>query len=348
MIGAESRIKVLVVDDSAIVRKILTETIAAEPDMEVVGTAPDPYVARDKILALNPDVLTLDIEMPRMDGLTFLKKLMLYHPMPVIVISSLGHSSCEASVEALRHGAIEVLAKPGGPYSIGELRTALAAKLRAAASACIRNVAPKAVAPHPRPPARAGSFRQDAVIAIGASTGGTEAIREVLMEMPADTPPIVITQHIPQAFSAAFAGRLDRSCAMEVREARDGDEARPGLALVAPGNFHMLLRRAGGGFRVQVQDGPQVCYQRPSVDVLFASVAESAKDHAVGALLTGMGCDGAQGLLRMKRAGARTIAQNEESCVVYGMPREAVKLGAADQVMALSAIPQALLQACRA
>jgi two-component system chemotaxis response regulator CheB len=345
---AESRIKVLVVDDSAIVRKILTETIAAEPDMEVVGTAPDPYVARDKILALNPDVLTLDIEMPRMDGLTFLKKLMLYHPMPVIVISSLGHSSCEASVEALRHGAIEVLAKPGGPYSIGELRTALAAKLRAAASARIRNVVPVAVTPHPRPPARAGGFRHDAVIAIGASTGGTEAIREVLMDMPADTPPIVITQHIPQAFSAAFAGRLNQLCAMEVREARDGDEARPGLALVAPGNYHMLLRRAGGGFRVQVQDGPQVCYQRPSVDVLFASVAESAKDRAVGALLTGMGCDGAQGLLRMKRAGARTIAQNEESCVVYGMPREAVKLGAADQVMALSAIPHALLQSCRA
>ena len=348
MIAAESRIRVLVVDDSAIVRKILTETIAAEPDMEVVGTAPDPYVARDKILALNPDVLTLDIEMPRMDGLTFLKKLMLYHPMPVIVISSLGHSSCEASVEALRHGAIEVLAKPGGPYSIGELRTALAAKLRAAASARIRNVAPAAITPRPRPPVRAGGFRQDAVIAIGASTGGTEAIREVLMEMPADAPPIVITQHIPQAFSAAFAGRLNQLCAMEVREARDGDEARPGLALVAPGNYHMLLRRAGAGFRVQVQDGPQVCYQRPSVDVLFASVAESAKDRAVGALLTGMGCDGAQGLLRMKRAGARTIAQNEESCVVYGMPREAVKLGAADQVMALSAIPQALLQSCRA
>ena len=348
MIAAESRIKVLVVDDSAIVRKILTETIAAEPDMEVVGTAPDPYVARDKILALNPDVLTLDIEMPRMDGLTFLKKLMLYHPMPVIVISSLGHSSCEASVEALRYGAVEVLAKPGGPYSIGELRTALAAKLRAAASARIRNVSPAAVTPRPRLPARAGGFRQDAVIAIGASTGGTEAIREVLMEMPADTPPIVITQHIPQAFSAAFAGRLNQLCAMEVREARDGDEARPGLALVAPGNYHMLLRRASAGFRVQVQDGPQVCYQRPSVDVLFASVAESAKDRAVGALLTGLGSNGAQGLLRMKRAGARTIAQNEESCMVYGMPREAVKLGAADQVMALSAIPQALLQACGA
>lgn len=345
---AGSRIKVLVVDDSAIVRKILTETIAAEPDMEVVGTAPDPYIARDKIVALNPDVLTLDIEMPRMDGLTFLKKLMVYHPMPVLVISSLGHSSCEASVEALRYGAVEVLAKPGGPYSIGELRTALAAKIRAASAARVRNAVPATVTSRPHQPARIESFRQDAVIAIGASTGGTEAIREVLMEMPADTPPIVITQHIPQAFSAAFAGRLNQLCAMEVREARDGDDARQGLALVAPGNYHLLLRRAGAGFRVQVQEGPQVCYQRPSVDVLFASVAESAKDRAVGALLTGMGSDGAQGLLRMKRAGARTIAQNEESCVVYGMPREAVKLGAADQVLALSAIPQALLQFCRA
>ena len=273
---AGSRIKVLVVDDSAIVRKILTETIAAEPDMEVVGTAPDPYIARDKIVALNPDVLTLDIEMPRMDGLTFLKKLMVYHPMPVLVISSLGHSSCEASVEALRYGAVEVLAKPGGPYSIGELRTALAAKIRAASAARVRNAVPATVTSRPRQPARMEGFRQDAVIAIGASTGGTEAIREVLMEMPADTPPIVITQHIPQAFSAAFAGRLNQLCAMEVREARDGDDARPGLALVAPGNYHLLLRRAGAGFRVQVQEGPQVCYQRPSVDVLFASVAESA------------------------------------------------------------------------
>lgn len=341
-----SRIKVLIVDDSAIVRKILSETIAAEADLEVVGTAPDPYIARDKILSLRPDVLTLDIEMPRMDGLTFLKKLMLYHPMPVVVISSLGHASCAASVEALRLGAVEVLAKPGGPYSIGELRTTLACKLRGAASARIRSHAPQAAAP-PQLPVHADGFRENSVIAIGASTGGTQAIPELLLQMPPDAPGIVITQHIPQAFSAAFANRLNQLCAIEVREARDGDHLSPGLALVAPGNFHMMLRRTGGAYRVRVQDGPQVCYQRPSVDVMFASVAEAAKENAVGVLLTGMGADGAQGLLRMKRAGARTIAQDEESCVVFGMPREAVKLGAADRILPLTAISHAALQLCR-
>ena len=344
MTNAPRRIKVLIVDDSAIVRKILTETISGEQDMEVVGTAPDPYIARDKILSLQPDVLTLDIEMPRMDGLTFLKKLMLYHPMPVIVISSLGHSSCEASMEALRCGAVEVLAKPGGPYSIGELRTNLTSKLRAAANARIRRPASSLPAPPPRPPTSQGIFREGSIIAIGASTGGTEAIRAVLTQLPSTTPGIVITQHIPQVFSAAFANRLNQLCAMEVKEARDGDEVKPGRALVAPGNFHMILRRTGNLYRVQVQDGPQVCYQRPSVDVMFASVADAAGDRAVGVLLTGMGADGAQGLLRMKRAGAKTIVQDEESCVVYGMPREAVKLGAADLITPLSSMPHEILR----
>jgi two-component system chemotaxis response regulator CheB len=313
----------------------------------VVGTAPDPFIARDKILALKPDVLTLDIEMPRMDGLTFLKRLMAYHPMPVIVISSLTQSSCEISMEALRCGAVEVMAKPGGPYSIGELRTALAAKLRAAAHAHVRRSLPpsKEIAP-PKPlveKAWQNVFGENSVIAIGASTGGTEAIRVVLEELPASTPGIVIAQHIPPVFSEAFAGRLNRLCAMEVREARDGDEVRPGRALVAPGNFHMVLRRSSRGYRVEVRSGPQVCYQRPSVDVLFSSVAEAAGDRAVGALLTGMGMDGAQGLLRMKQSGARTIAQDEESSVVYGMPREAAKLGAADVVLPLSRIAGAIL-----
>lgn len=338
------KIKVLIVDDSAIVRKILTETISREKDLEVVGTAPDPYIARDKILSLQPDVLTLDIEMPRMDGLTFLKKLMQYHPMPVIVISSLGHSSCEASMEALRCGAVEVLAKPGGPYSIGELHTDLPSKLRAAASARIRKPAPAMAAPPALPPVSQSAFRADTIIAIGASTGGTEAIREVLTQLPATTPGIVIAQHIPPVFSAAFAKRLDQLCAIEVKEACDGDEVKPGRALVAPGNFHMLLRHTGGAYYVKVQDGPQVCYQRPSVDVMFASVAEAAGSSAVGVLLTGMGADGAQGLLRMKQAGARTIVQDEESCVVYGMPREAVKVGAADMVSPLSSIPHEILR----
>jgi two-component system chemotaxis response regulator CheB len=338
------KIKVLIVDDSAIVRKILSDAIAGEPDLEVVGTAPDPFIARNKILALQPDVLTLDIEMPRMDGLTFLKKLMRHHPLPVIVISSLGQASCQASLDALRLGAVDVLAKPGGPYSVGELRTDLAAKIRAAAVARVRPPAP-AAEPHAETvePAPASAFSPGAVIAIGASTGGTEAIQEVLVRMPAGGPGIVITQHIPPVFSRAFADRLNQICPMEVKEAENGDSVAPGRALVAPGNFHMVLRRSAEGYRVQIKDGPQVCYQRPSVDVMFSSVAEAAGAQAVGILLTGMGSDGAQGLLRMKHAGAPTIAQDEASCVVFGMPREAIRLGAADRVLPLPRIASAIL-----
>jgi two-component system chemotaxis response regulator CheB len=339
-----SRIKVLIVDDSAIVRKILSDAIAAETDLEVVGTAPDPFIARAKILALNPDVLTLDLEMPRMDGLTFLKKLMHHHPMPVIVISSLGQSSCQATLEALRLGAVEVLGKPGGPYSVGELRLNLAAKIRAAAAARVRPpteaVAPKMEAAGP---AAGRMYRPGTVIAIGASTGGTEAIQVVLQSLPAQAPAIVITQHIPAVFSRAFADRLNQICPMEVKEAADGDAARPGRALIAPGNFHMLLRRSGEGYRVQVKDGPPVCYQRPSVDVMFSSVAESVGRDAIGVLLTGMGSDGAQGLLRMKNAGARTLAQDEASCVVFGMPREAIRLGAAEQIVSLPRMASAII-----
>ena len=343
--NTDRKIKVLVVDDSAIVRKVLTEAIAAENDLEVVGTAPDPFIARDKILALKPDVLTLDIEMPRMDGLTFLKKLMQFHPMPVIVISSLGQASCQATLDALRFGAVEVLAKPGGPYSVGELRKDMAAKIRAAASAKVRSRTTEPVATRPVKVEHAltQSIRSDAIIAIGASTGGTEAIEEVLMHLPPDGPGIVIAQHIPAVFSRAFADRLNQVCPMSVKEACDGDLVAQGTALIAPGNFHMVLRRSSDGYRVQVKTGPRVCYQRPSVDVLFSSVAESAGSRAVGALLTGMGSDGAQGLLRMKQAGARTIAQDEASCVVFGMPREAIRLGAADRVMPLSRVSYGIL-----
>jgi two-component system chemotaxis response regulator CheB len=338
------KIKVLVVDDSAIVRKILTDAISGEPDLEVVGTAPDPYIARDKILALEPDVLTLDIEMPRMDGLTFLTKVMRHHPMPVIVISSLGQASCQATLDALRMGAVEVLAKPGGPYSVGELRTNLAAKIRAAAVARLRRAPQESAPACPRnlEPVLVRACRPGAIIAIGASTGGTEAIPEVLMRLPADCPPIVITQHIPPVFSRAFADRLNQICPMQVKEAEDGDAVVPGRALVAPGNFHMVLRDGGSGYRVQVKDGPPVCYQRPSVDVMFSSVAEAAGSLAVGVILTGMGSDGAQGMLRMKHAGAKTIAQDEASCVVFGMPREAIRLGAADRVAPLSRIAPAI------
>jgi two-component system chemotaxis response regulator CheB len=339
-----SKIKVLVVDDSAIVRKILADAISAENDLEVVGTAADPFIARDKILALKPDVLTLDIEMPRMDGLTFLKKLMQHHPLPVIVVSSLGRASCQAGIDALRLGAVDVMAKPSNPSSVAEFGATLAAKVRAAASARVRaSGSDEKRRAEPRERIASGHFPPGAVIAIGASTGGTEAIQEVLTRMPAGSPGIVIAQHIPPVFSHAFAQRLNQICALEVREACDGDVLAPGLALVAPGNFHMVLRKSGEGYRVQVKDGPQVCYQRPSVDVLFDSAADVAGPAAIGVLLTGMGADGAQGMLRMKRSGARTIAQDEASCVVFGMPKEAIRVGAVDRVLPLSQIASAIL-----
>jgi two-component system chemotaxis response regulator CheB len=326
------------VDDSAIVRKILAESLAGEPDIEVVGTAPDPYLARDRILTLHPDVLTLDIEMPRMDGLTFLQKLMIHHPMPVVVISSLAQPACHAAVRALELGAVEVLAKPGGPYSVGELRESLAAKLRAAAGARLGGARdPAGVAP--------ASFPQGAVrglIAIGASTGGTEAITAVLSRLPRNSPPVAVVQHIPPGFSRAFAERLNENCELEVREAADGDTLAPGRALIAPGDLHMVLRRNAAGYLVNVKGGPRVCYQRPSVDVLFSSAAEAAGAEAAGVLLTGMGADGAQGLLKMRRAGACTIAQDEATSVVFGMPREAIRLGAAEHVLPLGAIAGAL------
>jgi len=343
---SEKRIRVLVVDDSAIVRKILTDTLSGQPDLEVVGTAPDPYVARDKILALQPDVLTLDIEMPRMDGLTFLKKLMHFRPMPVIVISSLAQASCQTAMQALTLGAVEVLAKPGGPYSVGELRTELANKIRAAAVSRVRCAA--VPASHNAPPhLQLGRLAPSTVIAIGASTGGTEAIAQILSQLPPGTPGTVITQHIPAGFSRAFANRLDQMCPLQVKEAENGDTLVPGRVLVAPGDLHMVLRTAVDGYQVLVKTGPRVCYQRPSVDVMFSSVVEAVGARAVGVLLTGMGSDGAQGLLKMHHAGAYTIAQDESTCVVFGMPREAIRAGAADRVVPLPGIPQAILEAAQ-
>jgi two-component system, chemotaxis family, protein-glutamate methylesterase/glutaminase len=342
---SENKIRVLIVDDSAIVRKVLTDALSREADIEVVGTAPEPFVARDKILALQPDVLTLDIEMPRMDGVTFLKRLMHFHPMPVIVISSLGIASSRAAMEALEAGAIDVLAKPGGPQSAGDLRLSLASKIRAAKVARVSAPSPKQ-AVSIVPPARtrqAQPFPASAVIAIGASTGGTEAIQKVLVELPENCPGIVITQHIPAVFSRSFANRLNEVSAIRVREAEDGDKIESGLALVAPGNFHMLLKHAPAGYRVEVKDGPMVCFQRPAVDVLFHSVAQAAGSHATGVILTGMGSDGALGMLAMKKAGARTIAQDETTCVVFGMPKEAILHSGVDRVLPLSAIPDAIM-----
>lgn len=348
------KIKVLIVDDSAIVRKLLGEALSGHPDIEVVGTAPDPYIARDKILTLHPDVVTLDIEMPRMDGLTFLKKLARYHPLPVIVISSLAQASSQAALEAMRSGAVHVLAKPGGPYSVGELRLDLAHHVRAAAEAGARRrltplPPPTPCNDSPGPVGRAKTCpvfhgaAPDSLIAIGASTGGTEALQHILVQLPANVPAIVIAQHIPAGFSHAFANRLNQLCKFEVKEATDGDLAQPGRALIAPGDFHMLIRRNGAGYRAVVKNGPRVCYQRPSVDVMFDSVADAAGSKAIGVILTGMGNDGAHGLLQMKQKGARTLAQDEASCVVFGMPREAIQAGAVDHIVSLKDMANAIL-----
>lgn len=337
-------IKVLVVDDSAVVRKILTGELSRYKDIEIVGSAVDPYVARDKIVKLQPDVITLDLEMPRMDGLSFLARLMKYYPMPVVVLSSLTQKNSESALKALELGAVEVLGKPGSAYSTQNISRLLVNAIRSAASARIKKQPEKS---HPSPEKtelKNFSFQTThKVIAIGASTGGTKAIEAVLTVMPATSPGTVIVQHMPENFTTAFADRLNEICQMEVREARDNDHVIPGVALIAPGNRHMLLNRSGGNYLVKIKDGPRVHYQRPSVDVLFRSVAKSAGRNAVGVLLTGMGTDGAKGLLEMRKNGSYTLAQDEETCIVFGMPKEAIKLGAADQVIPLYNMSQAII-----
>jgi two-component system chemotaxis response regulator CheB len=337
------KVKVLVVDDSAIVRRIFNEELSKEADIEVVGTAPDPYVARDKIVRLKPDVVTLDIEMPRMDGLTFLKKLMKYYPLPVIIVSSLTTKGSIMAMEAIENGAVEVLAKPGGSYSVGDMCIQLKEKIRAAARVNInRKLEP--VSPSPVGTiTKSLSETTQKVIAVGASTGGTEALKEVLTHIPLNSPGIVVVQHMPANFTTAFAERLNKICQIEVKEARDGDSVINGRALIAPGNFHMLMRRSGARYFVNVKDGPFVHHQRPAVDVLFKSVAQYAGNNAIGVIMTGMGADGAIGLRAMKDAGAKTIAQDEASCVVFGMPKEAIKLGAADKIVSLERIAQEIV-----
>jgi two-component system, chemotaxis family, protein-glutamate methylesterase/glutaminase len=288
--------------------------------------------------------------MPRMDGLTFLKRVMIHHPIPTIIVSSLGQASCAATLEALRCGAVDVLAKPDGPYSVGDLRRSLAAKIRGAAGARPQvSIEIPSRSTQTMKALTTGRTSQNpkTVIAIGASTGGTVAIQELLVQLPADMPGIVITQHIPAGFSLAFANRLNRLCSMEVKEAVNGDELRPGVALVAPGDFHILLRHTNLGYEVELQHGPHVCYQRPSVDVMFMSVAQTAGSDSIGILLTGMGSDGAKGMLALRRAGAFTIAQSETSCVVYGMPREANRLNAVCTDAPLADIPELLMNTVR-
>jgi two-component system chemotaxis response regulator CheB len=336
-------VKVLIVDDSAIVRKIFTEQLSHAKDIEVVGTAPDPYVARDLIVKLKPQVITLDIEMPRMDGITFLKKLMAHHPLPVIIVSSLTPKGSAMALEALESGAVEVLAKPGGSFSVGEMGAQLADKIRAAANA--RVIKRVATASSPMATTRHGSITQttNKVIAIGSSTGGTEALKDILTRLPPDTPGIVIAQHMPPNFTKTFADRLNSLCRIHIKEGEENDSVVPGTCLIAPGNFHMLLRRSGARYYIEVKTGPMVHHQRPAVDPLFKSVAKYAGANAIGVILTGMGADGADGIKVMKEAGAKTIAQDEASCIVFGMPKEAIKTGCVDKVVSLRNMPQAIL-----
>lgn len=333
-------IKVLIVDDSAIVRKVLSEELSRYSDIEIVGTAIDPYVARDKIVALKPDVITLDIEMPRMDGLSFLAKLMKHYPMPVIVLSSLTPKNSEMALKALDLGAVEVICKPGSAYSTKDVARPLVNAIRAAASAKISRHLIKSDA---EIPSEIPIPTTNKIIAIGASTGGTKALEVILTAFPPNMPGTVIVQHMPENFTTAFAKRLNELCKIEVREAKDNDSVLPGLALIAPGNRHMILKRSGADYIVRIKDGPPVHYQRPSVDVLFQSVAKAAASNAIGVLLTGMGADGAKGLLEMNQAGAYTIAQDEQTSIVFGMPKEAIKLGAANEIVPLNKITGQLI-----
>jgi two-component system chemotaxis response regulator CheB len=340
------KIRVLVVDDSAVVRKVFSEELGRESDIEVVGTAPDPYVARDKIVQLKPDVVTLDIEMPRMDGITFLRKLMRYFPLPVIIVSSLSKAGGELALEAIDIGAVDVICKPGEAYSVGDMSIQLAEKIRAAARVDVKNCkkhSSTGVATRPRQTLSLAKTTNK-LIAIGSSTGGTEALTQILPLLPSTCPGIMVVQHMPAHFTTKFAERLDGLCRIRVKEAEDGDSVTPGTCLIAPGNFHMVMRRSGARYFVSVKDGPLVCHQRPAADVLFNSVAAFGGKNAIGVILTGMGKDGSKGLLAMKKAGAKVIAQDEKSCVVYGMPREAVLLGCVDKEVPLSAMAETILK----
>ena len=345
---ATRKIRVLIVDDSAVARQAIRQALAQDPEIEVVDVAPDAYVAREKILKYDPDVITLDLEMPRMDGLTFLRILNQHHPVPVVVVSALTPQGSAKAMEAMEAGAVDVIAKPNGSQTLGEAAEHLAYHVKAAARARLR---PRSLETGPTPtpvvvPRIAlGSFSDRRVIVIGASTGGVEALRCLLPRLPDGLPPIAVVQHIPPNFSRLMAERLNDLCPFEVREAVEGDTLRPGLCLVAPGDFHLALVRFGRGYRARLTQSPPVHHCRPAVDVLFRSAAEHAGAEAVAVLLTGMGVDGARGMKALRAAGARTIAEHEDSCVVYGMPQAAIKLGAADEIVPLPKMPQAILQA---
>ncbi len=349
-----AKIKVLIIDDSALMRQLLTEILSTDSGIEVVGAAADPYAARDKIMKLNPDVLTLDVEMPRMDGLTFLEKLMASRPMPVVMVSSLTERGCETTLRALELGAFDFVTKPkiDVSTSMQDLNEELITKIRTAASARIqpRRAAPLNLASIPKSPISSDALITSThkVLAIGTSTGGTEALSALLTTMPPDAPGVIAVIHMPRGYTKSYAERLDRTCQIRVKEAEDGDRILPGHALIAQGDHHLEACRSGATYSVRVRTGEKVSGFRPSVDVLFNSCARYLGPNAVGAILTGMGRDGAAGLLAMRNAGAHTIAQDEASCVVYGMPKEAVAMHAAVQVLPLDRITSQLLSAGRA
>ena len=357
------KIKVLLVDDSAVVRQTLASILSEDPAIEIMGAAANPYIAAEIMAGEVPDVILLDVEMPKMDGITFLRKIMTQHPLPVVMCSSLVEEGTETAFKAMEYGAVDIILKPklGTRTFLEESKVRLIDTVKAAAgvklSRLIRKaqpvktiVAPKLNADVILAPGRGESHRlttTEKVVAVGASTGGTEALREFLMALPENAPGIVIVQHMPEKFTAAFAQRLNGLCRITVKEAEDNETLMPGKALIAPGNYHMLLKRSGARYYVEVREGPLVSRHRPSVDVLFRSTARYAGQNAVGVIMTGMGDDGAKGLLEMKESGATTFGQDEDSCVVYGMPKEAVKLNAVMRVLPLDALAGAVLSACR-
>lgn len=349
------KIKVLIVDDSAVVRQALLGVLSSDSDIEVIGTARDPYMAAEKIREQVPDVITLDVEMPRMDGITFLHKIMSQHPIPVVICSSLAGSQSETALKALEYGAVEIIEKPrlGVKQFLEESKVLICDVVKAARVAHLKKSAPKSIHVAPkltadavleRPASKAMVQTTDKIVVVGASTGGTEALKTFLESLPLDAPGIVIVQHMPEHFTAAFARRLDGICSISVKEAENDDTVVRGRALIAPGNRHTLLKRSGSRYFVEVREGPLVCRHRPSVDVLFRSAARYAGKNAVGVIMTGMGDDGAKGMRELKEAGAFNIAQDEDSCVVFGMPKEAIRLGGVDRTLPLTAIAKEVVR----
>ena len=348
-------IKVLIIDDSALIRSVLTEIINKETDMEVVGTAPDPLVAREKIKALNPDVLTLDVEMPKMDGLVFLERLMRLRPMPVVMVSSLTEKSSAITLQALELGAFDFVTKPKLDIRNGlaEYAEDLTAKIRGAAGVRLLRPMTQRTGTNPVQPKNSADVvlasehrtfsTTEKIIIVGASTGGTEALKTLLVDLPADSPGVLITQHMPEAFTKTFAKRLDSLCRIAVKEAEHGERILPGHGYLAPGNRHLLVKRSGANYMTELSDGPPVNRHRPSVDVLFRSAANCAGKNSIGIIMTGMGDDGAVGMLEMHQAGAHTLAQDEQSCVVFGMPKEAIALGGVDEIIPLHELSKRLL-----